>query len=245
MRIAHCALFLIDVVGVSAWSWSGLWDDTTTGVETISSWVANETEIAYDTVASSDTTQQVTNDLASVGKKMRHLYENLNPIGQKKVDVYDSRVQRCLVANGIVSNVTEVVVPPLDRLRCPDHSFFISESCRDKILAAAGLSGIGLVVLFPLLLDSIGFIAEGVEEESIAAKWQSSIGDDSAGSPFALLQSIAMSGFTSSSVARLLPGAVLVSGSSATIVGVVCGKNAAAVPLDSDPQVDSYITIYQ
>ncbi|KAF1353190.1 hypothetical protein BDV97DRAFT_346023 [Delphinella strobiligena] len=48
-----------------------------------------------------------------------------------------------------------------------------------------------LAVLTPLILEALGFTAEGVAEGSLAARWQAQLGDVAYGSLFSRLQSLA------------------------------------------------------
>ncbi|KAF2639370.1 hypothetical protein P280DRAFT_550795 [Massarina eburnea CBS 473.64] len=54
--------------------------------------------------------------------------------------------------------------------------------------------GVGVVLLPPLALVAAGFAAAGITAGSVAALWQSNIGNVAAGSLFAILQSIGATG---------------------------------------------------
>ena len=75
-----------------------------------------------------------------------------------------------------------------------DGDIQIDWSCADKVLVGAGLiAGATQVTVFelvPAFFRILGFAAEGVTADSLAAKWQSSIGNVEKGSLFAILQSI-------------------------------------------------------
>ncbi|KAH9922723.1 uncharacterized protein B0H18DRAFT_502484 [Fomitopsis serialis] len=62
------------------------------------------------------------------------------------------------------------------------------------VVCAIIVSVVVLPLALPVALGAIGFLARGVLRGSIAAGIQSSIGPVSAGSPFALAQSVAMGG---------------------------------------------------
>ncbi|CAE7768125.1 Dnah12 [Symbiodinium microadriaticum] len=90
------------------------------------------------------------------------------------------------------------------RVRHPrDGDIEIDWSCADKVLVGAGLiAGATQITVFnlvPAFFRILGFAAEGVTADSLAAKWQSSIGNVEKSSLFAILQSIAMAGISSES----------------------------------------------
>ncbi|CAE7544299.1 unnamed protein product [Symbiodinium necroappetens] len=90
------------------------------------------------------------------------------------------------------------------RARHPrDGDIEIDWSCADKVLVGAGLiAGATQITVFnlvPAFFRILGFAAEGVTADSLAAKWQSSIGNVEKSSLFAILQSIAMAGISSES----------------------------------------------
>lgn len=64
---------------------------------------------------------------------------------------------------------------------------------RKRIFIAMGLSGLGGVLMLPML----GFGLGGITAGSVASAWQSSIGSVAAGSLFAALQSLGMTGLGS------------------------------------------------
>ena len=65
----------------------------------------------------------------------------------------------------------------------------------ESIEISAGVAAVGLVgLLLALSFELIGFTSSGVTDGSVAAAWQSSLGDVEAGSLFAQLQSFAASG---------------------------------------------------
>ncbi|CAD7954025.1 unnamed protein product [Amoebophrya sp. A25] len=101
------------------------------------------------------------------------------------------------------------------------NSTWMNWSCADKVLAAAGLGAAGGVALVPLSLEILGFGAEGVESGSVAAKWQSSIGNVAAGSLFAVLTSIAMGGISNAPFV-LVPGFVAGSTAAVGVLEEVC-----------------------
>ena len=63
---------------------------------------------------------------------------------------------------------------------------------------------LAILILYFVLLPCIGFTASGVAAGSLAAMWQSSIGNVAAGSTFALLQSIGTAGFSAGGVLAIL-----------------------------------------
>ena len=103
-------------------------------------------------------------------------------------------------------------------------------SCASKVLAGAGVGvaagvgvGVGVAALFPLFLSILGFGEAGVEAGTVAAKWQSTIGDVEAGSLFAVLTSIAMGGLSYSSAPFvLIPAGSLGAGSAIAVLKEVC-----------------------
>jgi len=92
---------------------------------------------------------------------------------------------------------------------------FVPYGC---LVAAAVGSGV-TVVSIPLVIASLGFGAEGVAAESLAAAWQSSLGEAGieSGSAFAKLQSVGMTSIS-------IQDGVVVSGQLAVVMTAFCAK---------------------
>ena len=96
--------------------------------------------------------------------------------------------------------------------------FVIPTYCLFAMLVGAGLGGVLTVFGIPFLLGLFGFTAAGVSAGSLAAMWQGTMGGAvGAGSLFALLQSIAASGFG-------LLSTVAVSGATGSLAYAFCTK---------------------
>ena len=102
-----------------------------------------------------------------------------------------------------------------------DMSF--SKSCGLKVFTIATGTTAASFVAFPMFLEMLGFGGGGVAAKSMAASWQSAIGNVEEGSLFALLQSISMGGLAGSAFV-LSSTAVGFSGALAA-VGEVCTKD--------------------
>ncbi|CAE7778867.1 unnamed protein product [Symbiodinium sp. CCMP2456] len=128
------------------------------------------------------------------------------------------------------------------RARHPrDGDIQIGWSCADKVLVGAGLiagaTQITVLKLVPVFLRVLGFAAEGVTADSLAAKWQSSIGNVEKGSLFAILQSIAMAGISSESYVLVLATTDGTCASSAIpILEKVCKPQEIHVIGSGDPE---------
>eukprot|EP00439_Symbiodinium_sp_Y106_P062205 s498_g9.t1 len=128
-----------------------------------------------------------------------------------------------------------------------DGDIQIDWSCADKVLVGAGLiAGATQVTVFelvPAFFRILGFAAEGVTADSLAAKWQSSIGNVEKGSLFAILQSIAMAGISSESYVLVEATAADVGVSSAVpILEKVCNPQEIHVIGSGDPETASQRT---
>merc|ERR1719220_1571252 len=73
-----------------------------------------------------------------------------------------------------------------------DHGYVVPPKC----LLAMAVGGGAVAASSGLALAALGFAEEGVEAASLAALWQSSLGDVEAGSIFARLQSIGAKGLS-------------------------------------------------
>lgn len=93
-----------------------------------------------------------------------------------------------------------------------DQPYVISPKC----LLAMAVGGGAVTATTGLGLAALGFASEGVEAGSLAALWQSSMGDVEAGSLFARLQSLGAKGLAASTNFE-------VSGILATISACFCG----------------------
>ncbi|CAE7369469.1 unnamed protein product [Symbiodinium sp. CCMP2592] len=128
-----------------------------------------------------------------------------------------------------------------------DGDIQVDWSCADKVLVGAGLiagaTQVRVFELVPAFFGILGFAAEGVTAESLAAKWQSSIGNVEKGSLFAILQSIAMAGISDESYVLVQATAADVGISSAVpILEKVCNPQEIHVIGSGDPETASQRT---
>lgn len=104
--------------------------------------------------------------------------------------------------NNTDNNIVDVGEP-----ENPEEKIVVSPLAASVLLVLlGGIGGVTATLLVSTVLWCIGFTAVGVSGGSYAAAWQSSIGSVAAGSLFASLTSIAMSG---TSAAIFVPGALL------------------------------------
>ena len=93
--------------------------------------------------------------------------------------------------------------------------YCMSHVCRNRALAAAGISVLSLTILVSAVMPWLGFGALGIAEASVAAAWQAAIGNVAAGSIFSLLTSIGMAGLSGSAY-------VVVGGAGYTLAKELC-----------------------
>lgn len=183
---------------VGLWTWGDVWGGAVSDTEN----AVNQTQSAVNHFRGSpyvqNAEQTAVNISTNVGRTVESSFDTAKSSVENVTGEASAEMQKQIKSLGdAVASAT----------------YEISPVCQDAM-------EIGVVVVAggaapEILLTVLGFTSDGVEAESLAALWQSTIGDVEKGSLFARLQSAAAAGLTASAPLQM-------TGVSAIAAGAFC-----------------------
>mmetsp|Transcript_65102 Transcript_65102/g.128570 ORF Transcript_65102/g.128570 Transcript_65102/m.128570 type:complete len:299 (-) Transcript_65102:91-987(-) len=202
---------------MSLWSWNGVWGSMVNDTKS----AMNETKSAVRQVQNSTYTQRAeqtganastatAHEVASVVHDLRHETKSAVKQVQNSSSVQDAEQTMADTASTATSAVASSIAAASRAMHAKvkalgakivNETYTISPLCLDAMAIGAVVIATGVAPT--ALLGAAGFTAEGVEAESLAAIWQSTIGDVEKGSLFARLQAAGATGEAASAALKV------------------------------------------
>jgi len=191
---------------VSLWSWAGVWGSVVNGTKS----ALNETKSAVQEVQNSTYTQQAEQTVANASAATAHAvasevrsFENNSVVQDAEQTVADTTSNATSAVASSIAAASRAMHARVKALgaEIDNETYTISPVCQDAMIIGAVVTATAAAP--PALLEAAGFAAEGVEADSLASIWQSTIGDVEKGSLFARLQSAGATGVAARAALRV------------------------------------------